>query len=571
MVKAKTFSTISLLEFVFFIFNNPYMQMKKIVYLFISLLLFLTDSISAGEAKFPDKLVMSFPPSLIEYNPLYTYSSTEAQLYTAIYEGLVSYDPYTLKPVPAVAEKWEISSDKKEFIFTIRKDAYYWDGTNITAEDFRKSWLKMLSPGENAEYAFLLDVIKGAEKYRKEIKTAAAPDNVNTVGAAAGKNTVSPEAEVGIIVLSKYKLKVILNTPAEHFLKILCHHSFVPVHPAFLDKRDWSDFSSAPGNGPYYILKKSPESILMVKNQLYWDEKNVEIPAIEILFIDDPDTTAKMFNNKEIQWATGNFTSDSVADKRNIIFNPSFATNYYFFNCRIKPWDNPAVRRALLLSAPLEGIRNKNFIFFPAATLVPPIPDYPEAAAFEKQDRDKAAKLFNETGEELPEEIIIKIPESFESRRTASLMKESWEEFLNIPVKIEVVNYQNYYQELKKNDYTLGTVSWIGDFPDPLTFLQMWTSGSNLNDAGFSDPLFDDDITASLSLSGKKRYEFLSRAEKKLLESGVILPVSYSPSINLVSTDELAGWYPNPIDIHPVKHLKFRKAQVHPGLVKADK
>ncbi|MDX9801116.1 MAG: peptide ABC transporter substrate-binding protein [Spirochaetia bacterium] len=545
------------------------MRLKKIVYLFFSVLLFLNKTGAAGETIFPEKLVMSFPPSLIEYNPLYTYSSTEAQLYTAIYEGLVSYDPYTLKPVPAAAEKWVISSDKTEFIFSIRKDAYYWDGTNITAQDFRSSWLKMLSPGDNSEYAFLLDVIKGAEDYRKGIKSEATISDSAAVDLAADSAAVDLAADVGIIVLDKYRLKVILNTPAEHFLKILCHHSFVPVHPAFLDKRDWSDLASAPGNGPYYILKKSSESITLVKNQLYWDEKNVEIPVVEILFIDDPDKTTKMFNNKKIQWATGNFSGDLVEDKKNIIFNPSFATNYFFFNCRIKPWDNPSVRNALLLTAPLEGIRNKNFVFFPAASLVPPIPDYPEVSSFEKQDRDKAVQLFNETGEKLPDEIVIKIPESLESKRVASLMKESWEEFLHIPVKIETVNYQSYYQELKKNDFTLGTVSWIGDFPDPLTFLQMWTSGSKLNDAGFSDSSFDDDIKSSLSLSGKKRYEFLSRAEKKLLDSGVILPVSYSPSINLINTEELAGWYPNPIDIHPMKHFKFRKTQVHPALVKA--
>jgi len=103
--------------------------------------------------------------------------------------------------VPAVAEKWEISSDRKEFIFTLRKNAYYWDGINVTADDFRNSWLKILTPGENAEYAFLLDIIEGAEKYRK----------------GESKDISS----VGIKVIDKYKLKVILNSPAEHFLKIL--------------------------------------------------------------------------------------------------------------------------------------------------------------------------------------------------------------------------------------------------------------------------------------------------------------------------------------------------------------
>ncbi len=524
------------------------MKMKNALLLAFILFLPVIDTAFTGETIPAPKLVISFPPSLIEYNPLYTYSSTEAQIYSAIYEGLVSYDPYTLQPVPAVAEKWEISSDRKEFTFTLRKNAYYWDGINVTAEHFRNSWLKILSPEKNGEYAFLLDIIRGAEDYRKG-KTA-------------------DTTEIGINIIDKFTLKVTLNTPAEHFLKILCHHSFVPVHPGFLDKKDWTDLPSAPGNGPYYVLKKTEDNINLVKNVLYWDEENVEIPEIDIRFINNPETTTILFNNGEIHWATGNFMSDAVAEKKNIVFNPSFATNYFFFNCKSKSWDNEKLRKSFLLAAPIEGIRNKSFVFYPASSLVPPIPDYPQVSLFEKQDKEKAALLLQEAGIEVPEEIIIKIPDSMESARVASLLKETWEEFFNTTVKIIITDYQSYYQELKKDDYTLGTISWIGDFPDPLTFLQMWTTGSNLNDSGFSSQSFDDEITASLSLSGKKRYEFLSEAEKKLLDSAVLIPVSYSPSINLVNTSVISGWYPNPIDIHPMKYFKFKKKFIHPGLVK---
>ncbi len=498
------------------------------------------------------KLVIGFPQGIIEYNPLYTYSSTEAQLYTALYEGLVTYDPLTLQPVPAVAEKWDISRNKKEFIFTLRKDSYYWDGVNVTADDFRSSWLKMLVPGNNSEYAFLLDIVEGAEQFRK--------------------GEITDPQSVGIEVIDKYILKVILNSPAEHFLKILCHHSFVPVHPSFLDKKVWTDMSSVPGNGPYYILKKNEKFLLLTKNLLYWNEKSVEIPQIEIVFLDDnSETNSTLFNDGEVQWVTGNFSGEMIKERKYIIFNPSFAANYFFFNCRKKPWNNEILRQALLLAAPLEKIRDPSFLFYPASTLVPPIPDYPQISGFEKQDIEKALSLLKDNNLNMPKEVIIKIPDSFESARVATLLKESWEAVFNIKIKINIINYQNYYLELKKDDYTLGTMSWIGDFPDPLTFLQMWTSASNLNDAGYKNSSFDSDITSSLSLAGKERYEMLANAEKKLLDSAVIFPISFTPSINLLNTDIITGWYPNPIDIHPMKYFKFRKKTIPYGLVFSDK
>ena len=202
-------------------------------------------------------LVISFSPSKIEFNPLHTFTATEAQIYTAVYEGLVSYNPFTLEPVPAAAESWEVGRDKKEYVFKLRKNSYYWDGLNVTAEDFRNSWLKMFAPDTGAQYAFLLDVIKGAKEYR--------------TGITEDENSVAVEA------VSDYTLKVTLKEPAEHFLKILCHHSFVPVHPAFVNKEDWSDLPSAPGNGPYYIYSKSDGKISLLKNVFYWDSLAVDI------------------------------------------------------------------------------------------------------------------------------------------------------------------------------------------------------------------------------------------------------------------------------------------------------
>jgi peptide/nickel transport system substrate-binding protein/oligopeptide transport system substrate-binding protein len=112
--------------------------------------------------------------------------------------------------------------------------------------------------------------------------------------------------------------------------------------------------------------------------------------------------------------------------------------------------------------------------------------------------------------------------------------------------------------------------SWIGDFADPLTFLQMWISDSNVNDAGFSDPRYDELIDRSMVQSGTQRYETLSSAEEILLQSGTVLPISHSPSINLIDLRAVNGWYPNPLDIHPFRYLEFTDRVPVPGVVRFD-
>ncbi len=96
----------------------------------------------------------------------------------------------------------------------------------------------------------------------------------------------------------------------------------------------------------------------------------------------------------------------------------------------------------------------------------------------------------------------------------------------------------------------------------------MWTTDSSLNDSGYSNKEFDAEIEKSMTLSGSERYAFLSNAEQRLLDDAVVIPVSNTPSVNLVNLKQFQGWYPNPIDIHPVKYFYYPRNEIHPNLVK---
>ena len=93
----------------------------------------------------------------------YTY---DAQVLNGLYEGLFICDPATLAPKSALCISYKVSRDKKRWTFTLREDAFFSDGTPITAQDVRESWLGLLET-PYAPYASLLDCIAGAREFRE--------------------------------------------------------------------------------------------------------------------------------------------------------------------------------------------------------------------------------------------------------------------------------------------------------------------------------------------------------------------------------------------------------------------
>ncbi|MFP4362668.1 MAG: peptide ABC transporter substrate-binding protein [Spirochaetia bacterium] len=517
----------------------------KRVFLFLSLFCILCNALYAEDEQ---TFTMVASPTNVAYDPHHTFTAFEAQFYTGIYEGLVSYHPITMEPLPAVAHAWEISEDRRTYTFTIRRNARYWNGDRITAEHFYETWFRLIDPQEDADYAFLFDIIQGVPEYRS--------------GESDDRDSV------GIQAINENTLEVTLTQPATHFLKILCHHSFVPIHPDFIDIDDWSGHASIPGNGPYYIHEKSEEEILLRRNRYYWDSNTVSIPQIRILFTDNASRATALFNSGEAHWLADSFSIQELHNRNAIVLNPMFATSYFFFHVDSGPWEDYRIRRALALLLPWQSIRGERY--FPTDRLVPDIPYYPEPEGIEAPNRQEALRLLEESGyaqgEGLPE-IEIHIPEGSESRRIAEIMQESWEETLSVNVIITAMNYTGYFESLANNEsYTLGTLTWIGDFPDPLTFLQMWSAASNLNDSGYTDPAFESAMENATSLTGRERYQALSEAEEVLLQGAIVLPLSHTPSLNIIDLGVIDGWIPNPLDLHPFKYLAFSALRELPGL-----
>ncbi|HQU84310.1 MAG TPA: ABC transporter substrate-binding protein, partial [Pyrinomonadaceae bacterium] len=89
----------------------------------------------------------------------------EARVYGALFEGLVEYDPKTLQPIPSLAESWKIAPNVDEFLFNLRKNGKWSDGTPITAKDFVYSFRRGFAPETASRTASLGYFIKYAEAF----------------------------------------------------------------------------------------------------------------------------------------------------------------------------------------------------------------------------------------------------------------------------------------------------------------------------------------------------------------------------------------------------------------------
>jgi peptide/nickel transport system substrate-binding protein/oligopeptide transport system substrate-binding protein len=493
-----------------------------------------------------DELTVAFFSGEAELDFRKSYLASEAQIFTALYEGLFSYHPLTMEPVPASASNWEISEDKKVWTFTIRENARYWNGDAVRSDDFRASWLSLLTPGRESPYSSLFDIIEGARDYRTGLLTDV--------------------SKVGIETPDSQTLIVRLNSPASFFPAMLCHHSFSPIHPSMLGNEDWSAASPV-SNGPFYITEWKENALVLAKNRNYWDASRVALNKLTFRYTRDRDESTALWNSGEARWVAGDINPQALTDRSGVVVNALFATHYYFIRSAKAPWDDHRLRRALSIALPWEQIREG--FYLPARTLIYRLPGYPEVGWSEGPDLGEARQLLIEAG--YPEgrglpELVIRLTPSGEAARIGGLMAAAWMQELGLSVKIETVPYNLYFQALKQNDYDVGFSTWIGDFADPYTFLQMWRRDSNLNDAGFNDADYEALIDRSMTEDGDQRWATLAEAEKLLLDRGTVLPISFSSALNIVDMNELDGWYPNALDIHPFKYLAFKAFRPLPGV-----
>lgn len=495
----------------------------------------------------PDELQKNFiiieSTRVHELNPQITQYSSDSQILTGLYEGLFSYHPVTLEPQYAIATGYKISRDKKRWTISLRPEAAFSNGDPITSADVRDSWIQLLAT-PNAPYASLFDIIRGAEAFR---------------------NGYGSMEDVGIYATDEHTLSIYLNKPANYLPKVLCHSSFAVINK-----------NPTVYSGPFVLDDYNETTYILKKNPNYWDASNVRLEQITFIQNDDTDENTFKYNVGQADWITSNVDTTKILDAGALQFNTEFATSYYFFkNSTNKPsknvsvWDYPEFRNVVLEAFPWEAVRGNAMV--PATTFVYPLLGYPQIEGFSYTDQIEASLKMKDAREKygIPAEEIIPLVFAVSDYTVSEDRLEAIKDALE-PLGIELVIQKypaNYYiASVAASEADMFAYTWIGDFADPLAFLELFHGDSTLNDSGWKNADFDRLLDEAAMVSDKERPELLGKAEEILLESGMVLPIYHPVCFNLIDLKEVGGWSANAFDIHPLKYL-YKKQQSTTALI----
>jgi len=115
--------------------------------------------------------------------------------------------------------------------------------------------------------------------------------------------------------------------------------------------------------------------------------------------------------------------------------------------------------------------------------------------------------------------------------------------------------WASYLEATTKGRYDVARRSWIGDYPDPSTFLEIMRSGDGNNRTGWANPEYDGLLAqAHRETDPARRAQLLARAEALLLDESPVLPIYHYVTMELVKP-YVRGLYPTVLDFHPLTRV----------------
>jgi ABC-type oligopeptide transport system substrate-binding subunit len=199
---------------------------------------------------------------------------------TDLYEGLLATDA-TGNIVNAAASSWEVSEDGRVYTFHLADDAYWSNGSPVTAGHFVTGMQRALSPATGSEYSFLLHPIRNAEEV------------------ASGDR---PVGSLGVRVIDDRTLVIELGTRAPYFPSVLTMPIAYPHFGEFdVPHERFTDPDAFVGNGPFLLDEWHPGShIRLRRNPTFREADQVAIDGVQFHAITAPVTELTMFQAEEL-------------------------------------------------------------------------------------------------------------------------------------------------------------------------------------------------------------------------------------------------------------------------------
>lgn len=444
------------------------------------------------------------------------------------------------KLAPGVAERWEITDTGATF--WLRPDARWSDGKPVTAHDFVFAWRKAVDPKTASEYATIFFAIKNAEAINQ------------------GK---APLSSLGVTAVNDLTLRVELVRPVPYFDKLMVFKSYNPIREDFFKAtagRYGADADKLLYNGPFMITRwVHGAQLRMEKNPHYWDKTQAKVNVLDFAyFTSDPNALINLYKDGKIAVAGLNQENlNEALVKRWPINRFQRGSVFYMeFNHRKdRPTTNLHLRRAIqlvidpdevvyrviklpgnlpgrsLFPVWLDGNQGKFREEHPATRI---LPDAVEA-------RRQLALAKKELGLKTLPPLTLLSDDGALGDKMTEYFQETLRRELGLTIRIDKQIFKQRLAKMSAGDFDLVLGGWNPDYPDPLTFADLFASWNSNNRGRYNNPKLDQLVAvAQISTDVRTRMDTFGEIQRILIEDPPMVPI-YEPGVVYVVDPRLQG------------------------------
>jgi oligopeptide transport system substrate-binding protein len=459
--------------------------------------------------------------------------------------GLTKFDAAG-KLVPDLSTGWEITPDGLSWVFHLRPNLQWSDGTPLTADDFVWSFRRALDPATAAPYASLLYPIKGAR--------------------AINVGTEKDLTTLGVTAPDPNTVKFALTQPTAYFAGMMAVGIAFPVPRKAIESyhEEWTRPGKIVTSGGFMMKDWVPQQhILMVRNPHYYDAKSVALDGVDWIVEADDDTSLRSFRNGELDLSRIPIEEVPWAQKtipNEIHTGANLWTTYLIANSQKPPLNDVRVRQALsmVIDRTILDERVVPHGQKPAYGVIPPgiegyVQQPPDWAALSMAERVKRAQsLMTDAGYSAshPLQLDVIYAAREDNKRMLGAIVAMWKPIF-VDARATPGENQVVESELRHHSFVMGYYGWIADYPDPWTFLQIFqSSAGELNQPDYRNPDYDALMAkAQDTLDPAARMAVLEQGEALLSRDQPVLPLAYDETPRLVST-RVGHYQDNAVDQH---------------------
>jgi oligopeptide transport system substrate-binding protein len=386
----------------------------------------------------------------------------------------------------------------------------------------------------------------------------------------AGTELVAAEA------LDDLTVQLHLENPAPYILHLLSFYTFMPVPRHVIERLEkegknpdlWTRPEYFVSNGAYTLKEwRFRQFMRFEKNPHYWNAKAIQIGSVKALMVESYNTVLNLYRTGEID-SLGHNTPvpnefvDHLRRYKDFHDDPYLGVYFYWINTKRPPLDNVLVRKALSLAIDRQSLCR--YITrggqIPSADLVPDGTSGYRGLGLPLFDPQQARRLLAEAGypdgERLPPVTLI-YNTSEGHKQIAEAIQQMWRKHLGIHVQIINREWKVYLKDLAMTDFDIARMGWIGDYPDPNTFIELLSGNNGNNHSNWSSPEFDDLLRQSRQTRDlDKRLDLMRQAEVLALDQQPLIPIYVYTRTQMVKP-YVRGFWPNILDRHPWKYLSI--------------